>query len=129
MSAKHNWKKITDKRVKHRWIATCRCQNILRVALVNPDYYETNGTPTCGNCGAEYRYLHTQVNIPDTAPVSLNTPPPGYDYWDTHPDHTLNDWQYACDNNDTRMGYWEWVAEKLADAADLQRHNVPREGA
>ncbi len=34
-------------------------------------------------------------------------------YWEGHPDHPISDWQYLVANNDTRLGYWEWVASQL----------------
>ena len=29
--------------------------------------------------------------------------------WDDDPDHPVADWQYEVANNDTRLGYWQWV--------------------
>lgn len=33
----------------------------------------------------------------------------GDDYWGEHPEHTLIEWQEEVTNDDTRLGYWEWV--------------------
>jgi len=33
--------------------------------------------------------------------------------WDEHPAHPVEHWQYAVANDYTRLGYWEWVANKL----------------
>lgn len=38
-----------------------------------------------------------------------NEPIKGYKYWDTHPDHTPEEWAYEVHSNYTRRGYWEWV--------------------
>ena len=31
------------------------------------------------------------------------------DYWGEDPEHPLADWKYEVENNDTYLGYWEWV--------------------
>ena len=36
--------------------------------------------------------------------------PTDHNWWWSDPDHPVADWQYAVANNDTRLGYWEWVA-------------------
>ena len=36
-------------------------------------------------------------------------------YWGEHPDYPLSDWQDEVAADDTRWGYWEWVAHKLDD--------------
>ena len=33
-------------------------------------------------------------------------------YWSEHPDYPVDDWRYQVANNDTRAGYWEWVAQE-----------------
>lgn len=33
--------------------------------------------------------------------------------WGAHPDYPVADWQMLVSNNDTRSGYWEWVAAEL----------------
>jgi hypothetical protein len=43
-----------------------------------------------------------------------------YDYWGEHEDYTLAAWRYEVANNDTREGYWEWVAGQLMSADDLK---------
>lgn len=35
-------------------------------------------------------------------------------HWGEHPDHPVADWRYEVANDDTRSGYWEWVALRLA---------------
>ena len=34
-------------------------------------------------------------------------------YWGEHPDHPVCDWLAEVDSNDTREGYWEWVAARI----------------
>lgn len=36
-----------------------------------------------------------------------------YGYWGEHPACPVTDWQYEVSNEDTRMGYWEYVAFTL----------------
>lgn len=31
-------------------------------------------------------------------------------HWDEDPQHCLEDWRGEVANDDTRLGYWEWVA-------------------
>jgi hypothetical protein len=31
-------------------------------------------------------------------------------YWEEHPIYPLEDWRYEVENGDTRLGYWEWIA-------------------
>lgn len=38
-----------------------------------------------------------------------------YGYWNQHPEFPFADWQYEVANNDTRAGYWEWVATQLRE--------------
>lgn len=33
--------------------------------------------------------------------------------WGRHPHFVVSDWQYEVDNNDTRLGYWDWVCNQL----------------
>ena len=39
-----------------------------------------------------------------------------YGHWEQHPDFPVRDWAFEAQNDDTRLGYWEWVA--------AQRHNA-----
>ena len=32
--------------------------------------------------------------------------------WDEHPDYPVSDWKYEVACNDTRLGYWDWVAHQ-----------------
>lgn len=40
-------------------------------------------------------------------------------HWDDHPDHTAADWKYEVANDDTRLGYPQWVAARLADDSEM----------
>ena len=37
----------------------------------------------------------------------------GRDTWDEDPNYPVADWQYDVSNDDTRLGYWEWVDAQL----------------
>lgn len=50
-------------------------------------------------------------------------------HWGEHPVHRLDEWKRAVGDGDTRLGYWEWVADVLsmihegyavADAAEAE---------
>ncbi len=41
-----------------------------------------------------------------------------YGHWGSHPDHPFGDWQYEVANEDTRLGYWEWVAQEIRSNDD-----------
>ncbi len=38
-------------------------------------------------------------------------------HWGQHPEHPVADWQYEVANDDTRLGYWAWVFDRLEQAA------------
>lgn len=42
----------------------------------------------------------------------------GLGYWDEHLDYTLEDWQSEVANDDTRLGYWDWVLCQMEQAGD-----------
>jgi len=42
------------------------------------------------------------------------------DYWGEDPDYPLEDWRYEVANNDTRLGYWEWVAAEKEANDDVE---------
>jgi len=37
-------------------------------------------------------------------------------FWEEHPEHCVEDWQYEVANGDTRLGYWEWVVCQIEAA-------------
>lgn len=38
--------------------------------------------------------------------------------WGEHPQHAVGDWAEAIASEDTRLGYWEWVANRI-DSGDF----------
>lgn len=42
----------------------------------------------------------------------------GDDYWGEHSSHSLEDWRYEVQSDDTRLGYWDWVKVQI----DQQEH-------
>jgi hypothetical protein len=38
--------------------------------------------------------------------------------WGEHPDHTMKAWREEVANEDTRLGYWNWVGVQLMLADD-----------
>jgi hypothetical protein len=40
---------------------------------------------------------------------------PSNDPWASHDIYTAEDWAYECTNNDTRLGYVDWVRSMLHD--------------
>ena len=38
-----------------------------------------------------------------------------FEYWGEHPDHPWKDWRDEVDDDDTRWGYWEWVAARMTE--------------
>lgn len=41
-----------------------------------------------------------------------------YGYWGEHPDHDVDSWKYEIANNDTRLGYWDWVDARESDGEE-----------
>ncbi len=33
--------------------------------------------------------------------------------WGAHPEFPVSDWQTEVENDDTRLGYWEWVSNEI----------------
>jgi hypothetical protein len=50
--------------------------------------------------------------------------------WGQHPRFTMEDWRNQVSNEDTRIGYWDWVEKSLAYAEDEEESakDVPRPG-
>ncbi|SHX04885.1 Uncharacterised protein [Mycobacteroides abscessus subsp. abscessus] len=36
-----------------------------------------------------------------------------FSYWGSDETFPVTDWQEDVSNDDTRLGYWDWVAEKM----------------
>jgi transcription elongation factor Elf1 len=49
---------IDDSKVVNVWV----CPDCNAEASVNPDYYQDNGTPVCGECDLDMDYSHTEIN-------------------------------------------------------------------
>jgi len=43
-------------------------------------------------------------------------------HWENDPDFPIEDWQYQVANNDTRLGYTEWIASER-EAQGSRVHN------
>lgn len=37
-----------------------------------------------------------------------------YGVWGEHPDYPVLDWVNEVSNDDTRLGYWDWVAHQMS---------------
>ncbi|QAY80367.1 hypothetical protein [Sphingosinicella sp. BN140058] len=48
-------------------------------------------------------------------PAALNADNGGV--WGHHPQFPVTDWRHEVANDDTRLGYWEWVASQIDAAA------------
>lgn len=56
-----NWKAIQDHHVRAIWRCTdedCECEKY--DCIINPDWYQQNGTPMC-NDGIDMEYIRTEV--------------------------------------------------------------------
>jgi len=53
--------KIADNQIEHIWESYCDCGDAVSECRVSPTYYEANGTPSCGECGGEFMYSHTEI--------------------------------------------------------------------
>ena len=36
-----------------------------------------------------------------------------FGYWEEHPEYPSSDWRTEVEEQATRQGYWEWVAEQI----------------
>ena len=36
-----------------------------------------------------------------------------FGFWEPYPGHPVEDWRFEVANDDTRIGYWEWVEGRL----------------
>lgn len=43
-----------------------------------------------------------------------------------HPNHPASDWQAQVANDDTRLGYWDWLVNELATAAEDSTESDPQ---
>lgn len=59
------WDQVPDESVRHIWKYEKYCLEKGHAedetVTVDPSYYELSGTPTCGECGADLMYSHTEI--------------------------------------------------------------------
>jgi hypothetical protein len=36
-----------------------------------------------------------------------------FGYWNEYPDYPAADWRHEISEDNTRLGYWAWVVEKI----------------
>jgi hypothetical protein len=63
MKSEKSWKKISDENIRHIWKTTCPCYTKPDKAIISPDWYESNGTPICVECGEDMTYCYSQIFI------------------------------------------------------------------
>jgi len=49
---------------------------------------------------------------------TVNTLLSQHGVWGEHSEHSIADWKYAIKYDKTRLGYWEWVVDRLQQEAD-----------
>jgi hypothetical protein len=52
--------------------------------------------------------------------IENNTPVENYEYWDEHPDFSVEDWGNEARYNHTRLGYWDWVKTRIAEEREIE---------
>jgi formylmethanofuran dehydrogenase subunit E len=52
----YNWKIIDDTKLRHVW----RCVDCKNESVVEPWWYQNNGTPVCEDCDEDMLYLSTE---------------------------------------------------------------------
>lgn len=62
--------------------------------------------------------LYAILQTPEREITLAETLREKYGHWMEHPDYHVADWQYEADNNYTRLGYWEWVADCIEGGSD-----------
>jgi len=50
--------------------------------------------------------------------MHVNRPIKGYPYWGEYSNYPLVDWRSEVVNDETRLGYWSWVREKIDQALE-----------
>lgn len=56
-------------------------------------------------------HLHETLQGTYLTDVLVMAPPPD-NIWAEDPNHPVAQWQYEVENDDTRHGYWDWVASQ-----------------
>lgn len=47
----------------------------------------------------------------------------GGSIWDEHPDYPASDWQHEVSEDNTRLGYWDWVGHEIEQQAELDEED------
>jgi hypothetical protein len=47
--------------------------------------------------------------------------------WGEHPDYPVSDWRAEVSNNDTRLGYWDWVMSQMEQDENERKYNESKE--
>ena len=55
------YKRLPDADIRQRWDLDCRCERVERSVYVEPAFYASSGTPICEACGADRKYVRTEV--------------------------------------------------------------------
>lgn len=42
------------------------------------------------------------------------------DYWGQDDEHSVSDWQAEISDNETRLGYWDWVEAQREQAQEAE---------
>ncbi|PKP99097.1 MAG: hypothetical protein CVT74_08935 [Alphaproteobacteria bacterium HGW-Alphaproteobacteria-13] len=94
-----------------------------------PRYYGTNESERVVMTRAELNELGTiaaanawfQAAAFSPPAISIIAPTDDPEPWAAHQDHALGDWKYEVSNDDTRLGYLDWVAAREgAEGGDVE---------
>ena len=55
------WTEIADATIRHLWA----CPDCKTKTAVDPDWYQANGTPVCGDCDCDMEYEKTEMKLDD----------------------------------------------------------------
>ncbi len=50
-----------------------------------------------------------------------------YGSWGSHPRHPVEDWQAEVADDETRLGYWDWLEQRIAIDQDDNETIAPAE--
>jgi hypothetical protein len=90
-----------------------------------PLYFDTNGSDHVlmsraelnglGSIAAANVWFEAAAFVPP--PLSIVSPPDDQEPWVDRAGHPLGDWKYEVTNDDTRLGYLDWIAAREAGEA------------
>jgi hypothetical protein len=52
-----------------------------------------------------------------------------FGHWGGHPTHSVSDWKQEVQADNTRLGYWEWVATLLEDEEESETISATEDAA